>query len=312
MGKYNLSDVGKIFSISCFNDYVVMIGGKLWIFKTDGTLIAYKKNIVNPGKITFLSDDRLLVECGKQKAYILLSLIDGAELTRIPMPNMDFSSKKFAVSADCSFVYDFYHLENNNYFIRINLIDLETYTYYLAPGLRVIADIMCDGNDVPCLLETHYEMIEKNHISVNGIRYVHQEEIDPGSSYYWKYKWFFEFPMISSFFMGNTEKIISNDLQIYDCKTGKKYPLLENETIDGHLSSITIDSDGKYITLKYSTMNVIVDLATKKMVARYAVDDTLGCLIGEEFWVYSGKGILRKPFPMIEEISPKKYNFNWP
>ncbi len=308
-----VSNTGKIFSIVQKNQHIVLIGGRLWIYRNNGRIVSCHRDIVNPHKVAFLSSNRLLVECGRLKAYILLSLEDRSEITRIAQPKMDISSNSFVISKDERYIYDWFELKGNRYLVRIDTLSWEKEICVLQYGLRVVSDMCCDNNGELCLLEHHYEEVGGRAFSCNGIRYAYRDEFVPGSAYFWKHKWSFSFPQISSFFLGDTETVLTNDLHIYKPATNEIYNLLERETEwERPLrapSSIQLSEDGKFLVLCYPTMNVVVDMIDRKIIARYATDNSCGCLVNDKFWVYDESGVVKKPFPLIEQIPQCKYRF---
>ena len=133
------------------------------------------------------------------------------------------------------------------------------------------------------------------------------DSIDPGSTTTWKAKWSFDNRTAISF-LGSTNRILTNDLCIYDLATGTLTPILKPE-VYSQLPHQTIcdcwlDSTERYLCLKYQKGNVIVDMQTRSIVAQYAAECTQGCLIGNEYWICINDQVCRKPFPVFEEIHP--------
>lgn len=309
--EYDLACTGNIDHIAYNNGFVVLIGGKLWIFRADGSLVAFKRNIINAYKLLFLSGNRVLVECGRLKAYILLSLEDGKEILRIPQPKMDISARSFTISKDEANIYDYFELSGKRYILQINTSSWEIQTFFLEEGMRSVVDIKCDDRGNLCLLECHYETDSKHRISRNGIRAINQNDAE--YQYSWLCEWNHAFPRISYAFLGGLEWIITNDLYIYNAHSKKSFFLLENDnewqTPKNEPGWIYLTADKKYVILFYSSMNVVVDLNSRKMVARYAARDTQGCLVGDEYWICCDKHITRKSFPLIENVPEDKYVF---
>lgn len=306
-------NVGKIYAIQRHNEYVILFGKHLLVYKGNGVLVLRRHDIVNPHKAIILSNKYILVDCGHLQAYILISLEDGTDIVRIAHPRMDISSSTFVVTDDERFIYDYFNLRGHLYILRIDTDTWEKDICPLQEGFRGVSDMNLDQNGQLCLLEQHYEKVADTHISINGIRYVYRDEFNPGSAYYWKYKWTFPFPRISTFFLKDTETVLTDDLYIYKTNSGEIYDLLENEhnleRPSKNLRRIQLSDDGKYLTLFYATANIIVDIAAKKIVARYKTNDTQGCLVNNEFWVYCNTGIIKKQFPLIENICKQKHDF---
>ena len=55
------------------------------------------------------------------------------------------------------------------------------------------------------------------------------------------------------------------------------------------------------LTTNQACCNIVVD--------ENKADYRFGCIVGNEYWVSTDAGILKKPFPYIEEIPIRKHNF---
>ena len=309
------TDIAKVkghYSISLCGEHIVFYGSNLRIYRNDGTLIAYKNVYRNIKKILPLDLDKLLIDCGSQKAYIVLSLTDGSEIWRVKQPKLDYTSRRFSVSPDKLFVFDSFDLMGNQYLVRINLDSQVLISIYLEKGLRCISDMCFDDDGTLCLLEHHYETIAGRNVSINGIRYIHLDSLNPGGANDWKEKWYFDHPTISKFFLGNAETVLTQNLMVYHIGDGKLSQLLLDD-LDLCLSSPLIDvkvsNDSRYITLIFNNMNIIVSTLTRKIVARYATNFYHGCLIDNEYWICLDSGTQKRSFPSIEEIRPEKADF---
>ena len=313
MKKYTLENLGDVFRVMHYGHYVVLIGKYLWIFQEDGEFIAHKKNIINPSNTIYLSGDRLLVECGRQNAFILLSLKTGDEILSIPTPKYDLMRCGFVLSPDGTNIYSIYDRKGTYYFLQISTQDWTCTVFPLEPGLGALHDIICDERGIPCILESHYQMIGDNHVSENGIRYVLMDDITPGRAFCWKCKWILPFPQIAHHFILNAETVLTTHLLLYSVSNGTTVNLLENETHwqmpSESLSQARFTHDGRYVILTYLRRNVVLDIQARKVVAEYAAGFKMGFLIGDKYWLPSDTGVERKDFPAFEEIPPQKYKF---
>ena len=313
MPNKDVERIKGLYAIIQHGHYIVLYGKKLIICNDEGDVIACRNELRNVHKVIAVSQNEILVDCGPQKAYIVLSLEDGSELWRVPYPKLDYTSRSFTISQDSAFVYDYYDFNDCQYLVRIDLKAKSLTTTRLDKGLRCVSDLICDSNGVPCLLEHHYEIVDEKHISLNRIRKVCDESVGMGSAYYWRDEWCFDFPVISLFFLGDTETVLTNNLQVYCPKNGDMYTLIKKEDKKKIPANAPFDwkttPNKQYIILIYDEMNVVVDIKTRSIVARYRTDFYHGCLIGDCFWVSSNDGIIKKPFPLIEDIPQKTYDF---
>ena len=301
-GKYYISVIG---------DYIVFRGDDLVIFKMDGSFVARRSDLRNVTKIVSLGNDRLLLDDSWARTYAVISTKDGTDVWKIKYPKRDTSKFKFLISPDTTMAFDLYSDRYGDHLAMIDLEERKLEALDLKVGLSCVADLDFDENGELCLLETQGEMIEDEHMSSNGIRYIRPDDIDPGGAYYWKNKWQSTFVSHARFFFGDTETILTDDLQLYHHRTGQSIPLLDDDRFDknARLSSWIKTTCGRYIILRYQRMHVVVDIQTRKMVARYQASYRNGCLIGDEYWICTEEGIVRKPFPLIEDIPPEKYVF---
>lgn len=312
MKKSDLEGIKDIYRIIEHEKYIVLVGKKLWIFDDNYCLIACRSDLSNSYKVAFLPDNTMLIDGGKN-AYHLISLSDGREIWNIPQSKKEFGSNRFTLSTKSDFAYDYYVFKGNLYFVTINLLLGTIDSYQIEKELRSTVDIMCDDDGVPCLLQEHFSNIAGISKSENGILYQHQDEINKGSSYYWKAKWQFDGTRISLCFLYDVNTVLTNDLWVYDAECGSMYNLLENETTLPPMVELPIwckfDRSKQYLIIMYKKFNLVVDIQKRKIVARYAVNYSEGCLIGDTFWFNSQAGIIRKPFPLIEEIPPDKLSY---
>lgn len=306
-----ISKVKGEYAISAFGEYIVFYGKDIVIFHNSGVRIMRKKHFRNVHKVAALSENRIIIDCGSQGAYIVLSLLDGSEICQIKFPKLDYTKSHFAVSPDCSVVYDCYSLKEDFYLFRIDLKTNESKSIYLQRGLRSISDIVCDKEGVPCLLEHHFERVAGKHISINGVRYVYEDSLDPGDAFDWKEKWHLDFPDISTMFWGSAETVLTEKLSLYQIISGETRQLCaEGEDFKQFspypIRDLVMCQDGRYVILVYMNMDVIFDTVTWKPVARYAKNFYHGYLIDNEYWLCTEEGVQRKPFPCLEPIPPLK------
>lgn len=287
------------------DDYVVMFGKKFWIFRNDGTVIACRPDLVNVYKVAFLPDHRLLVGGGRQ-FYHLISLKDGSEIWKAPQPRYTYCAPRFAISPDNITACDYYIKNGTTYFIKIDLVTGEIRSFPMHGLIGSIKDIMYDEMGIPCLLNTYYENVAGKQVSQNGILYQHIGE--EGSTFYWKSKWQHESLTISQYLLNETKIILTNDLFLFQPQTGEMQYLLENEEKwnppQKPPSGVWLDQSNQYLSLMYDTSNVVVDWISRKVVAQYWGEFTMGCIVNSEYWISSNKGILRNKFPLFEPFIP--------
>ena len=313
-----MSEIDKIrgnISVYSNGEYVVLPGTKLYILKTDGSLVACRNDLRNARRITFLSGNKMLL-CSSKTVFHMIDLRDGNDLWTAPYTKNELNVADLAVSQDEAFVYTFDQWKGIHFISQLNLQTHEVDIHDMDMDLGATKCIVCDEEGIPCLLKTLSETIGGKHVNQNGIRIHDFNGIDPGGTTTWKAKWSFH-DRTAIFFLGSTDQILTNDLCIYEPATGSLTPLLKPEDCsqlpNQTICSCWLDFTKRYVCLMYQRGNVIIDTLTCSIAAQYAADYAQGCLIGNEYWICVNNRICRKPFPSFEEIPPVKltYNMDW-
>lgn len=307
-----MADIDKIkgsYDIYSNGEYVVLSGTKLYIFKTDGSIVSCRNDLRRTGRITFLSGNRLLL-CSSKGVFHLIDLRDGSDVWTVPYIKTDFNLSDLAISPDEAYAYTYDQRNGKPLISRLNLQDpsWDMDICEIDMDVGVTADILCDEEGVCCVLKTYFETIGGKHYSQMGVRIHDFDGICPSSTRDWKTKWSLEGLRSALHFWGSTDRILTTDLQIYDPSSGIFLDLLENETVwqrpKVSLTKCWLDSSKQFLFLKYPVTNTIIDVSAQKVAAQYAVSYRRGCLIGDEYWLCIDNRILRKPFPMYEEAPP--------
>jgi len=307
--KKEIDKVKGSYDIFSNGSSVVLSGTKLYIFKPDGSLIACRKDLRHAGRITFLSEDRMLL-CSSKAVYHIIDLHDGGDLWTVQGPKSEFNLAPCSVTPDetCAYTYDTWR---GQFFItRLDLNTREIDSYTISYDVGATRDILCDSEGVPCVLKTLSENIGGRVVTQNGVRIQDYDILYRGSSHYWKTKWQFDGNRYAIGFLGSIDRVITNDLYIYEPSSGTFTDPLENEST-WHRSGESprecwTDVSGSYLCLEYPSGNAVIDLSKRLVAAQYAGAYTRGCLIGEEYWICRNERICRKPFPQMEELQPVK------
>lgn len=288
-------------------EYVIVLGKDVAILRTNGELIAHRKDLKNPYKAAFLAENAVLVECPKLREYVILSLQDGSDLLHIKMPKIDNSRPQFLVSPDKKHVYDLGILDCEFILIHIDLVNQEASIVELEMGLRSTVDIKFDQQGVLCLLQEHTEMIGGKTVTLCGVRYEYFDSaLGIGSSYYWQSKWQFDAPERALMFGSDTHSIITSKWNLYDARHNTSRPWVNAEQITdarNYSYAYHCSADGKYIVLSGEKQTLVIDLEKEELVARYYTGTATGCIIGDFFWLPTDNGIVKKPFPVIEKAT---------
>ena len=314
MKKTDLEKIKGSFYIYSNGEYIVLPGTKLYIFKSDGSLVSCRDDLRYAGRITFLSENRMLLSCCKA-VFHMIDLCSGSDIWTAPYVKHNLNVNELAISPDEAFAYTYDEYKGTNFISRLFLnspgheVDIQV----MYHDIGATDGIICDAGGVPCLLKSLSETIGGEHVIQNGVRIHDFNGISPGGTTTWKAKWSFNNRTAISF-VCSINHILTSDLCIYDLTTGTLTPLLEPEAYN-QLPHQTIcdcwfDSTGRYLCVKYQTGNVIIDTQNRSIAAQYAADYMQGCLIGNEYWICVNKRVCRKPFPAFEEIPPVKHTIS--
>ena len=310
--KSDLSKVKDCSSIQTNGKYVIVKGKYLRIFNPDGSLIAECKSVRRPYKLAFLPEDRLLVG---GRDYNLLSLSNGEVIWTLPTPpNFGYSSDRFALSPDYRFAYEHYRTASTvkDMILTIDLNE-PAYSYRLVQNsIRTVSDIICDKDGEVLLLQRHLANVEGKDVYQNGI--FRPQRTAEGGVEHWKYLWLTDTSASPKVFDG--EYVLYSNMTVIKAATGEVIDLLEHEAEWkaprwSPLRSY-YDPEKQYLQLVYDDANIIIDCVARKRIAQYSTPDSgigfEGCLINGEFWIGTREGIIKRPFPLIEEIPKQPFS----
>lgn len=292
-------------------NYVVAGGKKLWIFLLNGQLVACREDFQHIHKMAILPNERVLVEDAQK--YELISLKDGSSIWNVSKFKRDYSYSHFSISPAFDFAYSIDMRRDTPFATKINLADGKVETHQIKRTLRTTNDFMCDSKGGLCVLQTHYTYVEDGTIGENVILRADFEKSSLWKKFSVSHNWQFVGEKLACNFVGNTETILTNDLHIYLPASKTIYSAVENSpefrVPKQPPSFCNLDVTGRYLQLGYiwAQCDVVIDLQERRAVAQYAMPNGLpGCVVGEEYWTSSSQGILRKRFPVWEEMPLRK------
>lgn len=310
--KTYLDKLNNVYQIFFSGEYVVIDHTKLHILRPDGTLVACRSDLCYAGRITFLSGNRMLL-CSSKSVFHMIDLTTGEDLWTAPYTKTNLNVKPIAISPGEKFAYTYDGWNNGkmdtSFITQLNLETHETEIIEMHLDAGASRDICCEDETIPCLLKTLLETVGGKNYLVSGVRLHDFFCQEARYTNVWKTKWVRETPCGSpEIFFGSTDQVVTSDLKVFTPATGEEIDLLENETQhtlpQENLGYCWLDQTGRYLCLRYMTGNVVIDIRERKIAATYAAEFKRGCLIGNEYWLGTEKGIVRKPFPAFEEIPP--------
>jgi len=307
-----LQDMNGKFAVASNNEYVVLYDQCLCVLNRDGILLSTRKDLVGTDKIAFLSDDRLLVCGGKKSAYRLIDLKTMQDIWVIPpIKGAELYKRKVELSPDQKTAYDCYSRRLKYHLVKINLQTAKIEDYVLKESFGATRDFICDSFGDVFFLNCIYNETSIERFSINAMQ---KQMFDVGNGKLrtqWTPKWNHKNQRIAKFIFQDSDHILTNDIHVFDRKTGEIYYLLENSTDCGNYHNdepiaFWMDVSGTYAILEFSSHNLIIDWKARKMVARYAGAYAKGCLVGDKYWISAEDGVRIVPFPLIENIPPEK------
>lgn len=306
---HNLTEASRIY-YSYEENRVVLTGKKLWICLPTGQIIACREDIPNAHKLLFLPQKQLLICGGNGTTYRLVSMEDGSDIWTVPqIKKLSTCGSHFSVSPDGKYAFDFYEWHGQYCLVRIDLLSGLIDTFALHGGLRALQDITCNQEGNLLLLRAQIDKVDAHDVCRSEIRQVNWDTRESARLNCWQS----DLASAPCGFANASHSILTKNLRIIEMPTAEKYSLLENNAtwkqpgLGPHSFWFTVD--GKYICIAYDNANVIIDLQTRKIVAQYPGYFFRGCLIGDEYWVPTGEGVVRKRFPLIENIPPRKLSY---
>lgn len=297
---------------------VLLFGKNLWVFRADGSFVAKHKTIRNPSKCAFLPGNKALIDGGGDGSYHYISLDSGEIIwSTLKKGRRYLESTRFAVSPDGSTVYDICYIGFQELKVDRLCPEMQLHDSYLSNDtLRVSNDIFCQADGSLCILQSHLIVDPQDPYAKinpptrqNGILKVDFSSGVPQQCWYkrWESDGRCYNPMLGC----DGSHILHADFTVKDMNTAETIDLLENEndfvppreTFTWHF-----DEQRKILIATYvgENSNVLIDCKARKRIAQYTKTEIgtgyKGCLIGNEYWVGTPTGVIRKEFPIIESV----------
>ncbi len=316
MRKFDLASVEDCERIFAHKDTVILSGKNPWIFRKDGTYIAKLKKIRNSYDMVFLPDNMVLMDGKVDLAYHYVSLDTGEIIWSFPKKGKrDGITNEFAVSPDGEFVYYVYEIKNilhvDQLFPRKQLCN----TYTIPLGMRATWDCACDADGNLLLLQS---FLVHNYMEDGTDNSHHFQGILKWSPSNPEPTWVYECKRgngpRTTLCACNDKYVLYDDFTVVSIRDGEEYNLLQNNPAinraPGGFVVSNYDPERSLLTVVflYSWSTIIIDCKSRRIVAHYTpisrgLSD--GCLIDDEFWIGTYDGVIKRPFPHMDEY-PRK------
>ena len=306
-----VKDCGNIY---CDGETVLLMGKKLWIFRTDGSFICKLDEVQNPYKAIFLPGHMALVDGIRSNAYHYISLKTGEIVWTSPKQGRrQQMEQQFASAQDAQIVFDIYYDQKGMFYIDKLVPSKRLHTTYAVQDtLRTSCGYYCDNSGVLRVLQRHL-------LETDDARYSEERPFLYGTLRLnfegdvlrseWEEQWTAApLPRPCGF---DDRYILYSNLTAIDRETGKWIDLLENDCRPRSMSTGAVtwryDSENGYLTVSRlgTLITTIVDCKARKRIAQYEREcpwvGSLGCLISGKFWTGTTSGVMQLPFPHYDE-----------
>lgn len=311
------------------NGQDVLVAGKtIWLFRGSGEFVKKLVEIRRPLKAVFLPNRTAIVDSGVDYAYYYLDLKTGEILWTTKMKGRRSGELfRFAVTPDGSTVYNlFYAYRGEKEVLHVERIIPEKHIHDIFPvkeplnltgALCITGDLFCDDNGTLCALQ------HKNITRYEDYDYLDTPQVifhygilalpfqDGTLRPYWKRNWKKEQTgKWYSICACDGRYILYEGLSVFNLETQNTFYLLSDA--DRKLLPVEdfqyfYDPIRSLLTLWYygNKQNAVIDCKNRRLVGQYFSEDILGigyggCVIGNEFWMGTSDGVVRKPFPNME------------
>ena len=317
MKKIGLASVKDCEIIFAYDNSVILSGKNPWLFRKDGRFVAKYKPIRHAFSMLFLPGNIAFLDGWMDQSYHFISLDTGELLwSHVQKGKREFTPRKFAATADGKIVYYVHSIKNILHVDQLVLSEKSCTTYTIPFSKGATYHCYCDERGYLCMLKSYLLPIEdegSQSYQFFGVLQWHPNDQKPT----WKYQWIEPTGSLNcTVHTCSDEYALLGNLKVRCLRSGEVFDLLENQTdmpsISGGYAVAAYDEERKLLTVRFtsSSSNVIIDCKERKIVAHYMPfsyhEHVGGCLIGDEFWIGSDEGVVKRLFPHMDPF-PKKF-----
>lgn len=315
MRKIDLPAVKDCEVIFAHDHSVILSGKSPWLFRDDGSFVEKYKSIRHAFSMLFLPGNIAFLDGWMDQSYHFISLDTGELMwSHVQKGRRDFTPRIFTSTADGNIVYYIYSIKNILHVDQLILSEKSCTTYTIPFRKGATYHCYCDERGYLCILKSFLlpkEQEDGRQYAFCGVLQWHPDDQNPT----WKYQWTVPTGTPDcSVCTCNDEYVLLGNLKVRNLKSGEIFYILENQKeklpLYGGYSVTAYDKERNLLTIRFtwSSSNVIIDCASRTIVAHYVPfddDHVGGCLIGDEFWIGSKNGVVKRPFPHMDPF-PRK------
>lgn len=314
MEQITLAAVKDCGTIYCDGKTVLLLGKKLWVFRTDGSFVCKLNEVQNPYKAIFLPGNMALIDSMRSRAYYYVSLDTGGIVWRSPKTGKrQQEEERFVSTPDGSIVFDYYYdLKGVFHVDRIEPCRQHHRVYAVKHALRTSCGCYCDDRGMLHVMQRHLlENDDPRYSDDKSFLYgILRLEFDGDIlTSAWENQWT-DAPLPRPYGCDDRYTLYGN-LTVLDRKTGEWIDLLENDHRPNPTPTSAVtwryDPGNDYLTVSWlgTLITTVVDCKARKRIAQYEREcpwvGSMGCLIIERFWTGTTSGVIQLPFPHYDE-----------
>lgn len=303
---HNMKDCGRIYRN---DDTFIFTGKHPWIFRTDGTYVAKISEILYGKNVRFLCDHIAFVDGLKDKTYYYVSLRTGEVLWRCKKIEKRNPIENTAISVDGRTLYCLYNVGPYDtgplYFVDAMMPDAQQCSTYTIPENILRGPVFCMECDAVGNLDIltfdrsvphkegfcAYSLLK---ISIPEMNVLSRQNLTFDST---------DIPVLF-----NDDYILFRNLRVINRQTGNIFSLVENNPMQIKRDVCYIngyDPTRKLLNIcyLYKGSTLIVDCEKRCIAAHYApitYGQSSGYLYGDEFWIGTSEGVVKRPFPNMD------------
>lgn len=299
MRKDKFKDVVDCEAVLRQRDKLVFAGKHPWIFTKDEKCIGRIKQITRAWDMVFLADETVFMVGSGDRSYHYVSLKTGELLWSIPQKGKrNFTPSILLASPDGQKAYYLYSIQKTFY---MDILDPKQQTCVTVPlPLVGMWPILCAFVNREGNVTIVRQNLEEKFIDKYDVFRMESFHRDTGERcrIHWRGK-IYGWPVEA-----NEKYILLDDLTVVDTENETVFSLVEDRSLvpQDHFVFREYDAERKLLNITYlcSGSTIIIDCGKREIVAHYCpITDgfSWGCLMGDEFWIGTDEGIVKRPFP---------------
>ena len=304
MREHTFQDVVDCETVMQYGDVMLFIAKHSWLFTKEGRFIARLKQINRAWDVLFMSNNTIFMDGLGDRSYHYVSLETGEVLWSISQKGKrNFAPRKMALSPCGRKVYYVYSIGEQRYLDTIIPEDKICLTQRLPLMKGAVCAVFCTPDGKLGVLRSFMQTNTIHLFDPDNVlqECFVQEVINDHSA----------MPVAA-----DDTHILMSDLQVIKWRENTAFSLLpeqESKISKDFFTIMDYDPVRQLLNIRYlkSSSTLIIDCKSKRIAAHYRpITSGLsgGCVVGDEFWIGTDKGIQKRPFPHMDPY-PRNFLF---